>query len=242
MSLACLNGREWNLKCDIAVSITLETRPLLGFAQHIKPRDIDPVLNITNTIHIHIHSSQSYHILEVYPASNLEIRADIRSLRTNMPLKCTATDCRVCKYKRDCASTVSPRCPGNAVSHDDDKASLLSFELLLPRTSSNASLVLETMVEETSLAPKAAADARGNNEIFTETLGEEDEGEKEDDEDTNLPSPSSVYSNDSPLDNKDNKDISNDSNNFDFLDDVSRGITAWLDTCDFLSWRTWGIY
>ena len=204
-----------------------------------KNRDIDLVLNITNTIHIHIHSSHSYHILEVYPASNLEIRADIRSLRTNMPLKCTATDCRFCKYERDCASTVSFRCPGDAVSHEDDKASPLSFELLLPRTSRNASLVLETIVEETSLAPKAAADARGSNEISTETLEEydegENEGEKEDDEDTSLPSPSSVYSNDSPLDNKDNKDISNDSNNFDFLDDVSRGITAWLDAGDFLS-------
>lgn len=99
--------------------------------------------------------------------------------------------------------------------------------------------MLETIVEETSLAPKAAADARGSNEISTETLEEydegENEGEKEDDEDTSLPSPSSVYSNDSPLDNKDNKDISNDSNNFDFLDDVSRGITAWLDAGDFLS-------
>lgn len=146
-----------------------------------------------------------------------------------MPLNCTA-NCRSCKFERVHADAASPSQKEDDASTEEEDVMLSSSSSLLPRDSSSTSFIPELICAEATPAYAKIDDASNRIDIAPDMPSKGDDEEKEDPHTSiHPPSPSSVYSNDSPLESDNTNSGIRGTDDWSFLDDVHVAIVAWLD-------------
>lgn len=146
-----------------------------------------------------------------------------------MSLNCAA-NCRFCEFERIHADAASPCQKEDDASTGEEDVMLSSSSSSLPGDSSSISSTLELICTEATPAYAKIDDAFNRVDIAPDTSSEGDNEEKEEPHTSiHPPSPSSVYSNDSPLENDNTDSGIQGSDDWSFLDDVHVAIVAWLD-------------
>jgi hypothetical protein len=148
-----------------------------------------------------------------------------------MPLNCTA-NCRSCEFERVHADAASPSQKDDDASTGEEDVMLSSSSSLLPRDSSSTSFIPELICAEATPAYAKIDDAFNRIDIAPDMSSNgDDEKKKKEEPHTSIypPSPSSVYSNDNPLENDNTNSGTQGSDDRSFLDDVHVAIVAWLD-------------
>ena len=147
-----------------------------------------------------------------------------------MPLNCAA-DCRFCEFERVHADPASPSQKEDDACTDEKDVMLSSSSSSLPGDSGSTSSILETIFAETIPAYAKIDDAFNRIDIAPNMSSKGDDEEEQEHSHTSIhpPSPSSVYSNDSPLENDKTNSGFRGSDDWSFLDDVHVAIVAWLD-------------
>jgi hypothetical protein len=147
-----------------------------------------------------------------------------------MPLNCAA-NCRFCEFERVHADPTSP-------SQKEDDAPTGEGDVMLSSSSSSSledsdstSSIPELICAEATLAYAEIDDAFNKMDIAPDMSSKGDDEEEEEHSHTSIhpPSPSSVYSNDNPLENDNTNSGTQGSDDWSFLDDVHVAIVAWLD-------------
>ncbi|KAH8635432.1 hypothetical protein IG631_10833 [Alternaria alternata] len=147
-----------------------------------------------------------------------------------MPLNCAA-NCRFCEFERVHADPASPCQKEDDASTWEEDVMLSSSPSSLPGDSGGTSSILELICAEATPAYAKIDDAFNRIDIAPNMSSKGDDEEEQEHSHTSIhpPSPSSVYSNDSPLENDKTNSGFRGSDDWSFLDDVHVAIVAWLD-------------
>ncbi|OAG14887.1 hypothetical protein CC77DRAFT_1013697 [Alternaria alternata] len=146
-----------------------------------------------------------------------------------MPLSCAA-NCRFCEFERVHDDAASPSQKEDNAPTGEGDVMLSSSSSSLPGDSDSTSSILETIFAETIPTYTEIDDASNRMDIAPDMSSKGDDEEKEDPHTSiHPPSPSSVYSNDNPLENDNTNSEIQGSDDWSFLDDVHVAIVAWLD-------------
>ena len=147
-----------------------------------------------------------------------------------MPLSCAA-NCRFCEFERVHDDAASPSQKEDNAPTGEGDVMLSSSSSSLPGDSDSTSSILETIFAETIPTYAEIDDAFNRMDIAPDMSSNGDDEEKKEEPHTSIypPSPSSVYSNDNPLENDNTNSGTQGSDDWSFLDDVHVAIVAWLD-------------
>ncbi|RYO53668.1 hypothetical protein AA0116_g10788 [Alternaria tenuissima] len=145
-----------------------------------------------------------------------------------MPLNCAA-NCRFCEFGRVHADVASPFQKEDDAPTGEGDVMLSSSSSSLPADSGSTSSIPETTFAETIPMYAEIDDAFDKMDIAPDMSKGDDEEKENPHTGIHPPSPSSVYSNDSPLENDNTNSGIQGSDDWSFLDDVHVAIVAWLD-------------
>jgi hypothetical protein len=147
-----------------------------------------------------------------------------------MTLNCAA-NCRFCEFERIHADPASPSQKEDDACTEEKDVTLSSSSSSSPGDSGSTSSILDLLCAEATPAYAKIDDAFNRMDIAPDMSSKGDDEEKKEEPHTSIcpPSPSSVYSNDNPLENDNSNSGTQGSDDWSFLDDVHVAIVAWLD-------------